>query len=138
MQSVSHNPVNASMGLLHATVMLFSLFPGGVGVDVEAAHRSGLIDTCCGIIAGFENRGQSRLSDTCNSSVYLALSILLHCSKHPEVTVKIRRVGRALEFCLNNDLDWFSEYHFSSALAAAKLCECLFAFHWYLVGAWKV
>jgi hypothetical protein len=90
--------------------------------DVEACVSSGLVDECCAAVTAFEARGVEGLGDVNHFTVSIVLEQLKLSMSHPVCEQKVRGMGRALGFCLENSLDMCEEIGISTGATATQIC----------------
>eukprot|EP01046_Picozoa_sp_COSAG06_P003154 COSAG06_NODE_119_length_23111_cov_51.658613_22_plen_387_part_00 len=94
--------------------------------DLDAMVSSGLFDICLEMVAAVAAAGAEGLHDTNRQVLYSALNVLTYCGHQPGCEAKIRGVGSALGFCLENSLNVMEEVGRTTGAAAAKLCCSIF------------
>ena len=90
--------------------------------DLAACVASGLFDICVEVVAAFAAAGVDGLRDTNHSTLALALGFLAKCGTQLDCESKIRAAATALEFCLENSLEFMEEIGATTDMGAARVC----------------
>ncbi len=91
--------------------------------DLEAMVGLGLFDECASAVAAVAAAGPEGLHDTDHSALCTSLLVLRNCRRQPGCEAKIRRLGPALAFCLEHDLDWVVQVAGTTGSYAAQICK---------------
>ena len=94
--------------------------------DLNAMVSSGLFDICVEMVRASAAGGMDGLRDKHHCTLYQALNAITRCGPQPGCEAKIRGVGTALGFCLENSLEIAEEVGNTTSTAAAKLCCSIF------------
>eukprot|EP01046_Picozoa_sp_COSAG06_P001050 COSAG06_NODE_31_length_31488_cov_60.882793_35_plen_433_part_00 len=125
--SISRGRAGRAIGMLWASSEVTKAFAGqATRPDLDAMVSSGLFDVCLEIVAAVTAAGVTGLRDTNHEVLYKALNFITSCGHQPGCEAKIRGVGSALGFCLENSLDVMEEVGRTTGAAAAKLCCSIF------------
>lgn len=114
---------NIAGGSLSTLTYVFKCFAGKARrPDLSAFVASGLFDQCIEVVSCFATPGVFRPDGASPLAIYSALAYLRNCRVHPGCEAKIRSIGPALAFCLENNLDVAAQAGLTTQGCAASLC----------------
>lgn len=91
--------------------------------DIEAIIVSGLFEECSKGIEAIAAGGTEQLHNVAVYALYFALKMWLNCHSHPKCEARIRSLARALEFCIEHDIEGSKAMCVTTAAIAASIGE---------------
>ena len=99
-----------------------SLFGQKEGREENTIVASGLFEQCITAIEAVAAAGTEGVHDVDGFAITMSLNVLKDCRNQDGCERRIRSIGSALSFCLENDFDVAAALGVTSGAVAAQLC----------------